>query len=282
MEDKQLLEQQLAGIQGEILIAEKQLKSLQGDIENHERVKGDSLKEYDTQIKNKKEEIDSLELEGARLRRLIILEGESYEAIKEEKIKESEKWAQDAKDAEEAVKSIYSNADNRIRAVADREANCENAERQNLADSTKNREMAENLQKEADSIEIQRAIVKKSREELSAAEEKSKLTLAEEKEKLDDITRQIPIQTAILEKIKRDIEENTDKASAILKNADDKMRKADERSLILNMRDRRQNERENEQSKKEAWLDDREGTVGRAYKEVIQRGGIIKEETYNG
>lgn len=268
---EQELKQRLAQLKGDILLAEKSLSQLQKDIEQHQTSKDRSLKQYDVQIREKKEIITNLTSQGEKLHALVILESQALQELQEACEKERAVLASDVQKAREEVKGVYEAAENRQKSVEDRENNVEIREEAVEEGRLAVEEGRLAVDSERSRLQLLDSELDTKRQEVDSKVERSNQTLAQTQELLDDIHKQIEVYKPVLEKLKTEIDEQTLIAQDIGIEADRKMKEAEKKlaqaiALSITLK-----KKEKELSDKEVWLADRERSLRRSYDEIVRR-----------
>lgn len=273
--NEQQLQQKLATLKGDILLAERQLSQLQKDIELHQNSKGKALQEFDKQITAKKKALEAAISEGARLQSLCHLYGGSLEDLQKEieKIKNIAKLAKET--ATEEVKSIHEEADNRIKAVEDREKNVENrektaTERENLVENA-----IKTLQERSLEAEKYQIRLEEREKKIIADEEQAKQSLVKAQKLLDDRDRQLKEKTMQVQQLDETIKEKTSIAETTGKEADSRLADVKRRENLVARKEKDLHDRDIEQNQREIKLNDKSDTIRRAYQEVLSRGGTV-------
>lgn len=262
-------------IDPEISLLEKKKSDLLKEVEDLQTSKTKALKEYNGQIQHKIEVLDNATKEGQRVAALCRFYSTTLENLTGDMKQLEEEKATRITEAEDAVKGIYAAAYNAAKAVEDREANV--TEKEKGVD--KHLELAEVKELEnvrQDSILDER--LDDVEERVAAAEEleaKTKDTLAQTRELLDDIKEQIKQKMMQVQTLDIEIATKTQSSEKIGLEAEGKLRVSNRLMVNLSAKEVSLDEKNKRLDKKELWLNDREATVGRAYRETLGRGGKI-------
>ena len=273
--DQQQLQEKLTTLKGDILLAERALNKLRSEIEQFNSSKETALKEYNSQIKLKKEEIEAIAAKGKQTQLLVHAYSESLEAIVTDLTKAKKQYMDELQKATEAVASVHGKAKIRENAVKDRE-------RAVVLREQTVQEQEEIIGHQIEGLIERKDAIQKEEEKLShrvkvivEQEQKSKETLEANKILLDDIKSDIIQAEEQLKTLNKKIEDKKAEELALLPKAEETLQEARSLEKVTNERNRLLNEKDKELRNKEIWLDDREETLARSYREVIQRRGSI-------
>lgn len=265
----------LAKLQGEILLSEKQLQKLQVDLEQHNQIKGKALKQFDEQIRDKKKELETLNLEGFRVQTLLHLIQKRQADAEKDYSTELELQNRLLTEAEEKVKFVYITLDKKERLLNNKDEALLDRERQ-----VKLRE--EQIDIESKNIASKTAILTDLKRDVLQLEEaaynkveQSEKAIAKAQLLLDDIESKINEKTKVVKSLNTMIDTRTKQAECIGIEATEKLKRAEFLILSQSKKEESLNEKTKELNKKELWLSDREKTMARAYNEIIQRGGTV-------
>lgn len=279
--DQQQQRIHLQEVNGDIILAEKKLQRLSSDVTNFEESKAAGLREYDNQIKKKQAEIDALTLEGKRLQGLshiysnaiqnLRIEKETQEKINIHLIEKAQTDVllihQVAKEVREAAQIQQKKVKVFALTVLLRHV------------SVVNMSAALTLLKKQ--LDIKQEAIEKQDRDVTERERSANVALAESQKLLEDINRQLPEKQKMLTNLNEFIEKRKKEAEQIGILA--AMRLAEANRLLSGVarKEKLQRAKSIELNKKELWLNDREATVGRAYRETISRGGRVTKPTNN-
>lgn len=264
--------QDLTRIQADIRLATREYNKILKDIEQFETSKTAALKEGDQQIRIQKASIERLTNEGIRLSTLCRLYSQTLADLE---LAMKDYGKEDVERAEQKVKEIYGEAE-RTRADADaymkRVEVKDNSVKLREIEADKKLVEAKEIQEKTAKLQIkldeqQKAI---THEEITA-----KQSLVEANKLLDDISRQIREKRMQNQGLDIIISNKTKQADAIGVEANAKLTEAHRLLSVADKRKEAQDARDITQNNKEIWLSDREATVGRAYRETLQRGGKL-------
>lgn len=271
----QELEIKLATLNGEILLAERKLLTIQTDIENHQASKTKALEEFEIIKKKKLGEIDVLmvELEGVMevhtLYDDVILEQEERRDTAQ---KETTLIIQTAT---EKAQGIMAEAENAQKAVEDREQNVSIREENCTLAMDSIEGLFEEVEEHANTNILQTETLVEREKIVVQSEENSKEAIAQAQVLLDDIDRQLSEKRVEMQNLDITITEKTKIATETGKEVEARLTDVIRRENVVAGEERGLHDKHKELIQKELWLDDRETTVGRAYREVLQRGGTI-------
>jgi chromosome segregation protein len=267
--------QTLVTLEADIDLKNRELKKVTTELERLNTTRGTSFEQYDKQIKLKQNQIDGLQKEMERLEGEIKKSTELFHSLDGQIVAKQTEAARITSEANQQVLEIHNDAERREEAIGNKEANVKLREEQVKTNQ-------EIVDKSLHEINLQKTRVAKARQELvtdkatfEAEKKQSEQAIAKAQELLDDINRQIREQSMQLSTINTSIDVQTKKADEIGKEANERLEKVKTREILVAGRERGVNEKRNELIKKEIWLDDREATVGRAYRETLERGGNI-------
>lgn len=267
---------QLIKIQADIDLKEREYKKLFEELENLQKAKGAAFKQHDTQIQHKKDELAVLEKKIDYLQSLMPPLQEAYVFLQNNVKRIKENGDMVTKAAEDAVKTVYSDADAIKREAMDLEANVKKHENEVV----KRENEVAFREKRADERDIvQNALDKKldnRTTELDNLEIESKKTVAKAQELLDDINRQLNTKRMQVQKLDSEIIQKTEHAVVIGNIAQRKLETVEQREKVVAQREVSTHAKTTELHNKELWLTDRESELRRAYTEVVQRGGNVK------
>jgi hypothetical protein len=257
-------------------LAEREKNKILQELETIQGTKEVAFREIAQQKENAQKEVMALKGEGLRLQGLVRLYTEAIEGfIQERDLAEKAALTQKTRAIEE-VKGIYSDADRRERVVMDREENVskKEAELAKCEDIIKGREGAVIVIESQ--IEERAQLIMAREKGLSIREADSNLRLEKTRRLLDDIERQLKEKRIEMESLDTTIRNKTMIAEQTGIEAQSKLKEASLLIKELAAQKETQDEKDKKLNQKELWLNDREATVGRAYNEVISRGGRVE------
>jgi chromosome segregation ATPase len=267
--------QTLVTIQADINLLERKKTKILQEIEHLQATKAEAFKQHDQQIKHKQDAADHLTNEGKRLQALAHLYSQSVEDLEKEIAGKKAEKEQLIAEAEIAVKTIHDEADNRIKAVADREKNATEREEEIDHQQKVIALRVKHIVEDGEKLEQKQEELLDRKFALAGKEAAAKEAVAQAQELLDDITRQINEKRMQSQTLDQTIENKTREVDRIGKEAEVKLQELDRLIAEYTKKEEMQSEKAIELNKKERWLDDREATVGRAYRETLQRGGKV-------
>lgn len=245
------------------------------DLELLNKSKAEAFHQHDQQIKIKKDVAEHWENEGKRFQTLCHLYSNSAEELSETIDRLEKERDQMIAKAQEEVQQIHDDAKNREEAVGNREANV-NKTRSIVA------KQQEDVIRAVGNLQVMQQKVKEEKAELSdqsgqleIEREETKQAVAKAQVLLDDIDRQLAEKRMELQGLDTQIENKTRHAETIGKKAESQLAEVQRRENVVARKERGIRETIDKHNKKELWLADREATVGRAYRETIQRGGKV-------
>lgn len=273
--DEQQLQLKLKTLNGEIVLAERKLSDLSHELEQLQTTRDQAFKSHAADVKKQQDQLAAITNEAKITANLARGYSLSLDELQEAHKTFFEKKREDIQEAKNAVRSIHEEVERREAAVKDREDNVTNREAavENREKVVRNGEEALVVREEKVKIDVEELAKRTS--QLLVDEEKSKHSLAQEKELLDDIDRQIRQKRMELHGLTLTIEMKEKVAKNTGQEVEARLTAVESRELLAEGKEKGLNERDTELNKKEIWLDDRERTVGRAYRETIQRGGVV-------
>lgn len=271
----QQLQQKIAQLKAEISLKERELAKLLKDIEQLQKTKGQAFKDYDAQIKVKKEELEGLNQEAGKTQGFCHLYSRQLNELQIEAEKELKASNLQKERARQEVEQVYLDAEktkrqaeNRIVAVAEREVKAD--EKEKLIEAS-----IIALQEKQITIDKQEAQIAERIKVAEIAETTSKEAIAKSGKLLDTLDRQIKLKKMQVQNLNTTIDDMGKQAERIGVEAKTQLEKALKLIEEYNLQKGHLDDRDKELNKKEIWLSDREATVGRAYNETIKRGGKI-------
>lgn len=269
------LQQQLATLKGEIQLAERQLRSLQKELEALETTKQTATREYTFVKKQRSQDIERLTNEGKRLQVLCHAYSKAYEDLEQEVIRIKAEKTEAIRKAAEEVEAVYVDAK---RAHGDAEAHEQRVKDKDSAVIVREKECdRRSIELDAEAKKNLTALEAIGRREENVHKEEiaAKTAVADAQHLLDDIDRQTKEKRMELQNLDIIITRKTRRAEligveaeAVLKRANSLVAETERKEELLNARDI-------EQNKREIQLNDKSATIRRAYSETLQRGGKL-------
>lgn len=275
MEPQLQAKQSLIQIEADIHLAERDKRKIVTELEQLNSTRTAAFKQYDQQIKHKKDEYDVYEAKIEDITTAIEKNEEVLQQLSDEVVQLTTKRDRLIAEARDAVKTVHDEAEQREKAVTDREHNVQIAsEEVKLSEQIVNKTVQE-IALQQGQLTIERKVFEKDQRDFAAEEEASKKTVAKAQELLDDINRQLKAQRMQSQQLDTEIINKTAHSIVIGNLAQVRLDEADRRLKVVAQREVSANEKDIEQHNKDIQLDDREATIGRAYRETLQRGGKI-------
>lgn len=258
----------------EVLLAKRKDKLL-NEIEKLEETRKTSFKQTNHEIQEKRKDLEFLTKEGKRLGALSRLYSKSVEELMEKITELKAEEVRLIKEAREKVATVHQEAENRIRAVKDREDNVD-AEKEAVKAREKN---ASNTLLQAQRIQKQNEEdaerLKYDEAEFAKKQAIANETLAKQKELLEDIDRQIIGKNMQVQVLDFRIKIKTEKAEEIGKEAERQLLEANRLIKEYRRKDALRRKKEGELRIRERKLTDDQQSLKRAYDEIVKKGGQI-------
>lgn len=270
--------QSLIAINADIKLAEKEKKKILDDLEQLQKSLGEANKNYDKHLSLKREALDNVQKELSFVKELCQRYTSALELLKPELANFGKK---EIAEAEDRLKVIHGDIEAVKRELIDRENNtkeeAKRVERESRSADSKLR-VAESIRKANEQEEVR---LNEKAAKISEDEAKAKEAVVKAQDLLDTINREIEKKRMQVQKLDITIEAKTKQADNIGAEAIAKLQEANRRMALATRKEEANNEKDKEFIQKEHWLDDREATVGRAYRETIQRGGKVEPPQIN-
>lgn len=269
------LSKKLLQLKAEITLKEKEYNKLLLDIEQLQKTKKTAFEQSTKEIKDNTEKIANLISKGKEMTALLTLQSEALEDIQNKINNAKEQYAKDKLDAENAVKAVYAQFDAEKRHVENMKKDVESRETA-LKDSQKELQAKENSIEIAENDYMQKVNILRDREKkITLAQIEVNKTLVKQLELLDDINTRVEQKRLEVKRLDESIKNKTQHAETIGQEQHDKAILLSIKEKDLKIKTEAMENKIIELNNKEAWLSDREATVGRAYKETLKRGGVV-------
>lgn len=267
--------QDLVVIKADLDLLERTKKKTENELEQLNKTKTEALRMHEHQVTQKKTEAEHWKREGERLQNLCHLYSQSVEdlekLIKEKKLERT----QLIQKTTDEVQQIHDDAKNREEAVTGREKNVTLISERTKKDVEIVTRTLRAIALREKKLTADRQVLKEEQKQHKAMVELSKLEVAKAQRLLDDIDRQLAEKREEKRTLEVQITQQTKHAETIGKEANSRLTDVKRRESVVVRKEIAANERDEKQNQREIKLADREATVGRAYRETIQRGGRV-------
>jgi len=267
---------ELITIRADIQLNEKKLRDLENDLKILNKTRQIAFDEKNKQIATLQEIIDSLTKEGKRLQGLVHLYSKTLEDLQKDVNKYKELVVIQKGIATNEVASIHQEADNRIKAVKDREENVDM--------------LITNVDKRGEVVTQKEILLSKKEGELQEREDKAnkldldvriqvkkaEATLASKQDLIQNMDRQLEEKRMQVQRLDTEIFQKQKVAETTGQEIESRLTAVVSREILVAGREKELHVTNTELIQKELWLADREATLRRAYLETIKRGGKIE------
>lgn len=271
----QELQHKLDTLKGDIQIAQREVDKINHELETMQKTRGDAFKQYDQEIKHKKDQVEEYQREGLRLQKLIALYTTSAESLEGEIKKFKENHANNLKLATDEVQQIHDDAKNHEQAVLNREIQVKGRE------SAVNTREIQAVKKDEEYVKgmkrndlIKGELVKKEIE-IQTERKNANQAVAKAQVLLDDITRQIREKEKHMQLLDTTLDTKQRRLDGMGKTIEEDRRVVSERERIVAAKEVNLDVKNTEIINAQKKLRDDQQTLRRAYRQTIQRGGSV-------